>query len=432
MNIPLIVIGVISLVAIVVAFFAARTWHWSQVLVVVGIVLSTVGFFLLSAEVLRINKVLRTTVNQKEKQLNEVLADNDALQHGTEDGSLIARISNTPWPDEKESPIKEGVETLPSVSELEHELVLQTRDRGRVWRKIVPGGMQPNGDVKIGVESPVPSGISQDTVVFLFEQGEPQLPAADGSPRGPQYIGEFRVTQAEAQGATLQPVLPLDDFERRRIAGSRGPWTMYEVMPIDKYKIFEKLSEDELKKEIPPQSVSEYLRHGKEANADDDDLRKAGFDENDKRLPPADFATAAKKKYQRRLRDYALEFDQLAKQRAVLATDLEGVKLDIGRLDASLSDAKKLQAAREAEIQKLNIDLTGVKKEHDAIAAHLKLVEQQLSHAEALLAETLRHNHEMAQELAARQSRRLQPVGDNPSPAAAPRGPLALETARER
>ena len=48
-----IALAVVVLVTIVVAFFAARTWHWGQVLVVLGIVLSTVGFFLLAAETLR-------------------------------------------------------------------------------------------------------------------------------------------------------------------------------------------------------------------------------------------------------------------------------------------------------------------------------------------------------------------------------------------
>lgn len=412
-----IALGILVLVAIVVAFFAARTWHWSQVVVVVGIVLSTAGFFFLSAELLRINAVLRSKVNKLESDLAKVEADNDALEHGTEDSTIIARLQNTPWPNEAETPIKEGVDSMMSLGELEHELNLRTRSRGRVWRKVMPAGIQPTGDIKIGVESPAPSGIAADTVVFLFEEGEPTLPAAGAAPRGPQYLGEFRVTEAAAQGATLQPVLPLDDFERQRLAGSRGPWAMYEVMPTDRHEIFDRLSEDDLKKQLPPQSVNEYLRHGKEANADDDDFRKVA-------------GTEGNMLYQRRLRDYALEFDQLAKQRAILATDLEGVNLDIARLKSSLTVAEQLQTFRKEEIRKLNTVLTGVKKEHEAIAAHLKQIEQQLAKAEALLAETLRRNREMARELAARQSRQVGPVEDGPTSAAAPRGPLALDSVR--
>ena len=305
---------------------------------------------------------------------------------------------------------------------------LETRIRGRMWRKVVPAGFNPQtGEVTIGVEAPVPSGINSETVGFLFEDGEPVLPAPDGAPRGPQYLGEFRVSEAAAQGAKLLPVLPLDDFERQRLANSRGPWVMYDVMPIDRYQIFADMSEDELKKNLPPQSVTEYLRHGKPANDADEEWRKAGFDANDKRLPPDKIGDAVKVLYQRRLRDYALEFDQLAKQRAVLMTDLEGVKLDNERLKTALASANELQAFREDEIEKLRTDLTGVTKEREAIAAHLKLVEQQLAKAQALLAETLRRNREMARQLAARQARKVKPNG-GPSTPAESRGPLALDS----
>jgi hypothetical protein len=425
-----IALGILILVAIVVAFFAARTWHWSQVVVVIGIVLSTAGFFLLSAELLRINAVLRSKVNQLEEDLAEVEADNNALAKGTEDSQVIARLRNSVWPNEAAAPIPEEAEKLPSLADLKHELHLATRDRGRVWRKVVPAGIQPTGDIRIGVEAPVPSGIAADTIVFLFEEGEPELPAAGAAPRGPQYLGEFRVTEAAAQGATLQPVLPLDDFERRRLASSRGPWVMYEVMPTDRYEIFAGLSEEDLKKQLPPRSVNEYVRHGKEASADDDDLRKAGFDETDKRLPPDQIANATKTRYHRRLRDYALEFDQLAKQRAVLATDLEGVNLDIERLKASLVVAEQLKTFRQDEIRKLTAVLTGVAKERATIAAHLKQVQQQLARAEALLAETLRRNSDLARQLAARQSRYVAPAERGPVSAAAPRGPLALDSVR--
>jgi hypothetical protein len=431
LNYPLIGIGVLALVAIVVAFFAARTWHWGQVIVVLGIVLSTIGFFLLSAEVLRVNAVLRTKVNQLEREVQVVDADNDALKNGSKDPTIIGRLRNGPWPNEATSPIGEESESIPSLAELDHQLLLATRDRGRMWRKVAPAGFDPQkNELKIGVESPVPSGITRDTIVYLFEEGEPVLPEEGAAPTGPQYLGEFRVTSEAPQGATLQPVLPLDDFELKRLTASRVPWVMYEVMPIDRYEIFEKMSEDELKKQLPPQSVNEYLRHGKEANADDSDLRKMGVDENNKPLPNDKADNPVKTVYQRRLRDYALEFDQLAKQRAVLVTDLEGVNLDIKKLEAALAVGKQVQAFREDEVKKLNTDLAGVKKEHAAIAAHLKLIEQQLARVEALLAEILRRNHAMARELAARQSRNGEPVEVGPSTAAAARGSLAQEVAR--
>lgn len=431
MNLVLIVIAVLALASFVVAFFAARTWHWSQVVVVVFIVFATVGYFLLAAEALRINAVLRSRVNKLESDLAKVDSKINALQKGTTDGSLIGQLRNETWPNDAPAPIAEDAESIPSRVELNHKLHLATRARGPVWRKVALAGFDaPTNAVRINIESPVPPGLAADTVVFLFEAGEPELPEANGAPRGPQYLGEFRVTKVDGQVATLEPVLPLDDFERQRLSGSRVPWVMHEVMPNDRYEIFAGLSEEELKKQIPPQSVNEYLRHGKPANADDDDLRKAGFDETDKRLPPDQMSSAAKILYQRRLRDYALEFDQLAKQRAVLATDLAGVKADIERLKVAQASAEELKAFREEEKEKLNKDFAHIGKEYDAIATHLKQVQQQLARAEALLAETLRRNREMAQALAARQSSNVEPGGNRPSATADPRGPLALDAAR--
>ena len=218
---------------------------------------------------------------------------------------------------------------------------------------------------------------------FLFEEGEPALPAAGGAPRGPQYLGEFRVIKADAQGATLQPVLPLDDFERQRLAGSRGPWSMYEVMPTDRYEIFAGLSEDELKKQVPRKASTSICVTAKKRTPMTKTCGRPVSTRTASVCRPISSAAPPKTLYQRRLRDYALEFDQLAKQRAVLATDLEGVNLDIDRLKTSLADAENLQNSREDEIRKLNIDLAGVKKELRAIAAHLKLVSSnwpELSH----------------------------------------------------
>lgn len=420
-------LAILVIAAIVVAFLSARTWHWSQVVVVIGIALSTVGFFVLAAETLRINAVLRSQANQLESQLATVKAGNAALEHGTNDPAIINQLRNEPWPDGAEAPIPEDAESIPSISELNHELHLETRLRGRVWRKVMPAGINPqNGAVTINIPAPTPAGISADTVVYLFEEGEPQLPAADGTPRGPQYLGEFRVSEAAPQGATLVPVLTLDDFERRRLAASQGPWSLYEVMPVDRYAIFEGTPDDELKQKLPAQSIEEYLRHDKPANEADEEQRKAGFDENDKRLPPDQIGEAVKVLYQRRLRDYALEFDELAKRRAMLSTDLQGVILDIERLTAALASAQELQAFREDEKRRLTSDLAGVTKEREAIAAHLKLVQQQLARAKALLAETLERNRRLAEQLAARQARAAEPLGGPPSPAES-RGRLALQ-----
>ena len=120
---------------------------------------------------------------------------------------------------------------------------------------------------------------------------------------------------AGPQQATLQPVLPLDEFERRRLAASPGPWIIYETMPLDRHEIFAGKTDQELQQLLPKKTVNEYIRDGKPSTADDDPVRVVGFDENGKPLPPGDISKATKKIYERRLRDYAAEFDEMARRR---------------------------------------------------------------------------------------------------------------------
>lgn len=408
------VLLVLILAAFIIAYFSARTWHWGQVLVVLGIFLSTLGFFVLAAETLRINAVLRKQINELNSKLTDLEARNDALRNGSDDASLVSRMQNEDPPvlvrgggvaeDEASAEgSQSSAEKIDSLADLEHELLLQTRRRGRVWWGVMPAGA-PQGDVlRISVPRPTPAGVQPESVVALFEAGEPQLPAPNGAPRGPQYLGQFRVTQADAQTATLESVLPLDNFERQRIAASRGPWIMHDTMPPDRYEVFAGKSEEALKQMLPPQSVVEYLRHGKEAGLDDDPARVIGLDADGKRLPPDQVAQAATKLYQRRLRDYALEFDEAARRRLELQVDIDTAKQDLERLAAAQTSAKELQAFREQDIQKLQGDLAGIKKERQAIDAHLAKLQQSLANGRRRLAETLRRNVELARNLAAQQ-----------------------------
>ena len=413
---------ILILASFVIAFFSARAWHWGYVLVVLGIFLSTLGFFVLAAETLRINAVLRNQVNQLRDNVAQVEAKNEALEMGTEDAALLNQLRN------EEVRIPEDAESMPSIAELEHELLLETRARGRMWWNVVPTNFNPEtGEVDVGIPRPAPAGVSEQSVVVLFEEGEPQLPAPDGTPRGPQYLGEFRVVGVDAQSARLEPVVPLDDFERQRLAGSRGPWVMYDTMPADRHEVIARMSEEELKQKLPPQSVNEYLRHGEPANPDDENIRIEGYDESGQLLPRDQLAQAARKVYQRRLRDYAEEFDDLAQRRTMLLVDTAAVQKDNERLNEALASGKELQAYREEDLRKLNVDLAGIRKDRAAIERHLAQVERHLSRGRELLAETLRRNREMVEQLNARQSQAGGSAEEGPA-LTSPTGPLALDS----
>src|SRR6476620_8258944 len=124
----------LALASFVIAFFSARTWHWGYVIVVELIFLATMGFFLLASETVRINAVYRSQIKKDQKQLETVVdPQNNALQNGTNDGSIISQLSG------QEPPVKttkdaEGNEKIESIADLDHRLLIATRLRGRIWR----------------------------------------------------------------------------------------------------------------------------------------------------------------------------------------------------------------------------------------------------------------------------------------------------------
>jgi hypothetical protein len=416
----------LAVASFVIAFFSARTWHWAYVLVVEALFLATLGFFILAAETVRINAVLRSAVNRAQKDLDMVEAQNDALLNGTNNPAVIDQLSGIQDP----APVKmpEGAESIPSIEQLDHELLIATRLRGKVWRNVRPAAPAnpQTGEVTVAVQSPLQvTDTNKQPVVYVFEDGPAQAPGPDGKPRGAQYLGEFSVTAADAQQAKLQPVLEMDEAERRRLAASRGPWIMYETMPLDRHEILAGKTDEDLQKILPKQSIQEYLRDGKPATADDDPYRVVGLDENGNRLPPAEIDKAVKKVYSRRLRDYAAEFDELSRRRVVLLTEIDALNKDIARLTAAEAAAKELHAFRQDEKQKLTVDLAGINKEREAIDAHVAQLKKQLARAHELTADLMRRNEQLAGELAARQLRR-RPPGSESSPPSKPATPLAL------
>jgi len=408
----------LALASFVIAFLSARTWHWGYVIVVELIFLSTLGFFLLASETVRINAVYRSQIKKDQDQLNRVEDQNNGLQNGSDNGAIIGQLTGLD-PPVKTTKDNEGNEKLDSIAELDHKLLISTRLRGRIWRQVKPAGA-PNaqtGAVNVAIPAPKPAGIKPQTVVYLFEDGAAQAPDDKGASRGAQYLGEFTVASAGPQQASLVPVLSLDQFERGRLAKSRGPWIIYETMPADRHEIFAGKTEKELQQLLSKKTVNEYIRDGKPSTADDDPIRVVGFDESGKPLPPADISKAVKKLYQRRLRDYAAEFDAMARRRIALLTDIDAVKKDIARLEQAEDAAKKIQAFRENERAKLTSDLAGIEKERATIKKHLDDVNKLLARARELTADLLRRNDQMAAELAARQLRASKPDNGATSPA---------------
>ncbi len=417
----LIALLVVILATFVLAYFAARTWHWAYVLVVVGLVLSSAGFFILSLETLRINSVLGKYYNETEKKLNDANAQLAALQKGTSDATVIGKLRG------RELKAPDDATSIPSIGELDHEIRLEAQARGPVWRNVTKVGVdQQSLAARVTIEKPTPAGIVPNTVVYMFEEGEPALPDAT---RGAQYLGEFRVTEAAGQTATLSPAMEMNETQQKRLLNSRGPWVIYQIMPPDRYEVFAGLTEEQLKQKLPETSVQEYIHHGQVSVSDDDPLRKVDVDDEGKRLvPDADgkLPAAAKTIYTRRLRDYALEFRKLAEQRAAMLTDKAGLELDNQRLAEAQDSAERLTTARQTEIAKLKNDLGGIAKDRQAIDKLLTMVQQQVDKIRTLLDQTLRENSQLVRKLAAGQAAMTKSIDKATSAPDGATTPLAL------
>jgi hypothetical protein len=367
-----IVLGILVLAGLVAIYLSTKYWHWSTVTIVSFIMIFGVTYLFLAADTMRIHRNMRAALPRLEQQIADLEKRNQVLLRGANDDLGIVA--------------------------LEHRLRMVTRERGRAWRQVAPAGqLDPEGRLEVTIPAPTPHGLAVDTIVYIFEGGNanPSDPA-----NGQQYLGDFRVVEVRDTGVVLESVGLLDKRTGERLARSQGPWSLYETMPSDRYKIFADMSEEELRKRLPETIIEEYIRHGQPATDDDDPHNVVGFDENDQRLPPDQIANAVRKVYNRPLRDYAYLFSELARQRVVLMAKIDAVTEDNAKLVAALESAEKLSGFRAEQKQLMQSDLAGMKEDRQAIEGHLKAVNHQLENARKLIDKFLSTNAKLANQLA--------------------------------
>ncbi|MCA9241533.1 MAG: hypothetical protein KDA37_15090 [Planctomycetales bacterium] len=385
---------VLVLVAtIVFAILGSKVWHWAHVLVAVGLVLATFGFTNLGYRVLS----ERIKYQKSERDALAGLAEQqkiiNAIDQGTDDPAMVNRLREPLGLDEE-------TRSLMSIGELQHELRMVRRERGRLWDDVTPQG-QPdqNGQVDVAVAEDAPAmNVSQNAILYVFEQGP-----ADKS----QYIGEFRVVQAAPRQLRLEPVLTMNPGEQERYiqsAGSRRSWTLHETMPIDSHELFSGISEEQLRAMLPESSVQEYLRDGGEVRPDDDPYRIMGIDADGRLVGPKDLNADHRKVYRRKLRDYAYLFQEQAKRQSELRAEGRSLTSTLAQLQESQQGAEKIKAFRAEEQRNVKHDLAGATRDQKAAEDHLAILNQQLQNAKKLLDRTLAANARTAEQLASLQA----------------------------
>lgn len=256
-------------------------------------------------------------------------------------------------------------------------------DRGRVWRDVTPAQVDPQtGQVRVTVDFPEPHGIGEKTILYAFEQG----PAEEGG----RYLGEFKVVALNNKEISLEPTRSLREplpqgntwNPLQRLVQSRGPWILYDLMPIDSHETFAGLSPEELKAILPEDTLAQYLKDGQPAGPDD----------------PERYVVDGK--YVRPLRDYDSLFKSYDLHRTRVFDLIESWGRDKAYMEQAVADATKQQAETEQQVAALKTELAEIRREVDAVAAHRKQLEQTLGQIQKEIDEAIASNQALAAEIA--------------------------------
>ena len=174
---------------------------------------------------------------------------------------------------------------------------------------------------------------------------------------------------------------------------------LYESLSVDRHDLLTSLSEEELRAGLPPETIEEYLKDGKEASRDDADERKIGFKADGTQALPEEQDQVVKELYVRRLRDYTLRFFELSKEQTVLQAKIDRDTSERDNMQAARDQVGANVQAREAEREKLGQDLVKFQMELEKVQQHRTALEQQRRGLAKMIADVRAEARELAGQL---------------------------------
>lgn len=357
---------------------------WNKVLLGFVFILS-LGFFYMAARTLKTHQVWRESVQKHQEAIQKALeqAGIPPDDISREMAWLAAAGSISPYGET----IREYVSQMPldqqgqqkSLRALEAQLERELFMRGRVWRGVQPAkpptSPDQEGDFELMVQLPMEAHqITAQMILYLFED----KPAQEKG----RYLGQFKVSGVGGNQLTLKPAKKMDQEEYNRVVKSQGPWVLYERLPMDRYGLFEGLSEQELRAMMPEAACREILKHGKLADPDD---------------PPECVVDG---KYQRPLVDFTVALDAAHRERSELVDRLKAAQRDLETIQQALASAKeqqKIYAQQKAEAQQA---LAQMEAQRDVAAAYLKEVEEALAARQTAIQQTVQQIQHYSREIA--------------------------------
>ncbi len=304
---------------------------WNKVFVGLIIVISLV-FFYFSAQVLKTHEYWRSSANKHEKRIFQL-----------EDEVVTLR---------------------PDLLKMQSAVYKALIGRGRVWYNCAPQMADATiGAVRVTTVFPDPHGITDKTILAVFDENEIKA--------GGRYIGQFVVQQVDEKNKQvgLVPSRTLRSEALKRLAASRGPWTLCEIMPADDHDVLAEMTPQQLEQIIPKATLDQYIKDGKDG-------------------------------YDRKLRDYQFLFDTFDRQRSMLIEVRNTAAANKGLMDAAVSDAKVQVQFRQAEITALGKELAEMTRQRDIVLAHRKSLEAAVADRTEKIESLTKRNRRLAAQIA--------------------------------
>ena len=236
--------GLLVILGLVAIIMSRSNWRIPQMILVIFVLIGSLVFFFLAARTLRTRDNWQTEIRDYQKKINAVRNGDPSAGEATQKGITQLAVDR---------------------DQLKQQLAEAMAERGRVWAGAIKEPLNSaTGEILASFDQP-PAGLELKSVVFVFEQTDSE------KGKGGQYLGEFTVAQVTGKQVRLAPSSALVTSELNIIGGSKGPWVLYEIMPVDSRSLFAKRFEEEpnsAKTLLPPSSRDEYVRDQKPAKYD--------------------------------------------------------------------------------------------------------------------------------------------------------------------
>ncbi|MBN1589780.1 MAG: hypothetical protein JW888_09715 [Pirellulales bacterium] len=268
-------------------------------------------------------------------------------------------------------PNREDPECLQSVGIELHKYLV---NRGRIWRKCVfQGGFDPKTNkVVVRVDKPAPHKIAAGMVVYAFDEA----PASQGG----CFLGEFEVKDIiDKTQIGMVPTMRLSPQAKARLVAGKGLWTLDEILPQDARDPFVGLTREQLAAMIPAEVVDEYANDGQDGK-------------------------------ERPLRDYHVLLKEFDRQETILIEEIATAQRHLQQMVEARDDAERQKHFRQNEIVSLKTELNRAKHERKAALAHQQSLTDELAKLEAKMAQLVKDNQRIVQEIGKMQSEMIRQV----------------------